>query len=71
MRRLRDDFVARLRGVDSLVKLPIGIHTEIRDAATPLLGDPKVYPVPQGACGGNDLGTQHGFVQETRIGRYE
>jgi hypothetical protein len=71
MRKLRQRFLDRLRGVDSVAEIPIDIDREIRDEATNLLRDPSTYVGPAG-CGGTrvDPDAQSKFEQRTRVGRY-
>ena len=69
-RRLRADFIARLRGVSTLDKIPAGIVGEMRAAGTALSGDPKDFDATGLGCGGDEPEQEPRWAQRTRIGRY-
>jgi hypothetical protein len=71
MRQLRDAFVGRLRGIETIAQLPFGIVPEMRDAAADLLRDPTTYPVKGTACGGTDPKQPATLESQTLIGHFE
>jgi hypothetical protein len=71
IRRLRDAFVARLSGVDTIGELPVNMDVEIREAAAGMLLDPRAYEPSDDACGGTNPEAAPTFEQETMIGRFE
>jgi hypothetical protein len=69
-RQLRSTFIARMRGVSTVDKLPFGIASEMRDAAAALISDPQSFDHAGLGCGGDNPTQEPSFEQETRIGRY-
>jgi hypothetical protein len=70
LRKLRADYMSRLRGVSTVDKVPGGIVNEMRQASAAFLGDPKTFAHEGFGCGGDDPNQMPAMVQETRIGRY-
>lgn len=70
VRHLRDEFVARLSGVHTVVQIPLGVQNDVRDQAAQLLRSPGAYPFQGRGCGG-DLRRPTTFSQATLIGHYE
>ncbi len=70
IREMRANIIGQLSGVNTFIRIPFSLGTQIRNQAADLLRDPKSYSY-QGACGGNDPNQQPSLAQETRIGRYE
>jgi hypothetical protein len=69
-RFLREQFVARMRGISTIDKIPYGIATEMRQASSQLLRDPQLFDGSGLGCGGEDPEQVPAMTQRTRIGRY-
>src|SRR6185369_3536898 len=52
VRKLRDAFIARLAGVNTITQVPFTIDVDIRDTAAGLLRDPRAFTAAGGGCGG-------------------
>ena len=70
-RRLREQFIARLSGVENLAQLPLTLDTELREQASTFLKDPRTFVPTVAGCGGDTPTTPASFTSQTMIGRFE
>ncbi|MEO8601240.1 MAG: hypothetical protein ABI629_01550 [bacterium] len=68
-RRIRADYVRRLKGVRSLGEIPFTLADEMREQAVDLLRSPRSFAYQGPGCGGDDP-AQPGWEQATVIGHY-
>jgi hypothetical protein len=71
VRRIRDDFVNRLRGVGTIGQIPFDLPNQLRERAAELLRDPRGFAGEGVGCGGEEPDRQPAWAQETRIGHYQ
>ena len=70
VRQIRDDIIAKVSGVQSILQVPLTLDQEIREAAASLVRDPRSVAFQGRGCGGHAPDQQPSFAQATRIGRY-